>query len=358
MRGKVRYVFTSSNTSQGFRTFLPDLLQNVPRVFVLKGAPGSGKSTFIRLTGDSFSEQGYEVEFWVSAADPVSPEGVLIPQLGAAIINGSLPSPIEPPYPGASGELIYLGDYWDKDAIKAKREQIIELCDRREAHHRKAEEMLKGAGECRKSISKQTAGYLSTDKLQQMAERLASEILETGSGEKHYFASAVTAEGMINYMDEISACCTKRYVFRGPIGSGKSVVLEELAARARIKGYSLECYHCGLEADSLQMVIIRNLQLALIDAGTLELSVKPWDVVIDMEECLEGYSEDTAGLAESSESRRAYESLMLEAQKELALSQRALKDLKKIYAVAMDFDALDERRLQMRNEIISGDEAL
>ena len=73
MRGKVRYVLTSSNTSQGFHTFLPELLQGVLKIFVLKGAPGSGKSTFMRLLGESFSEQGYEVELWVSAADPVSP---------------------------------------------------------------------------------------------------------------------------------------------------------------------------------------------------------------------------------------------------------------------------------------------
>jgi len=74
MRGKVRYVLTSSHTSQGFHTFIPELLREIPKIYILKGAPGSGKSTFIRLLGESLSEQGYEVEFWISAADPVSPE--------------------------------------------------------------------------------------------------------------------------------------------------------------------------------------------------------------------------------------------------------------------------------------------
>lgn len=350
MRGRIRYVFTSSHTCQGFRTFLPELLDNVGKVFVLKGAPGSGKSTFIRLLGESFSEQGYEVEFWVSAADPVSPEGVLVPQLNAAVVNGSLPCPIEPRYPGVTGDLIYLGDYWDKEAVAARGQVIIDLCDRQDAHRRQADAVLRNACTLKEGMRNQTGAYLNLEKLHQVVDQLVGEILETDPQEKHYFASAVTAEGMINYMDEISTSCTKRYVFRGPAGSGQSTVLAELARRALAKGYSLEYYHCGLETDHLQMIIVPNLQLALIDAGMLELAVKPWDIVVDMSQCLEGYDEVEA-MTESSESRRMYEALMLEAQKELDKSQRCQRDLKKIYALAMDFEALDRRRMEVRSEI-------
>ncbi len=350
MRGKVRYVLTSSNTSQGFHTFLPELLQGVLKIFILKGAPGSGKSTFMRLLGESFSEQGYEVEFWVSAADPVSPEGVLIPQLKAAVVNGSLSSPIEPRYPGVTGDIIYLGDYGDKTFIQSYSQEIIKLCDDQEKHRRQATEVLKNAAAIKDTIKRQASAYLDLEKLQQVVEQLAEDILEGAPAEKHYFASAVTAEGMINYMDEISCACKKRYVFQGPAGSGKSTAILGLAARAQSKGYSLEYYHCGLEADNIQMIIIRNLEIALVDAGLLELSVKPWDVVIDMSSCLQDY--DAGELVhESSKSLREYETLILEAQQELEQAHRCLKDLKKIYALAMDFEALDNKRLQVRDEI-------
>lgn len=354
IRGKVHYVFTSSHTGQGFHTYLPELLQDAEKVFVLKGAPGSGKSTFIRQLGESFSEQGYEVEFWISAIDPVSPEGVLIPQLKAAVVNGSLPYPIDPRYPGVTGELIYLGDYLDKEVIQTRSQVIIELCDGQENHQQQAAKILRNAREIKDGIKKQTANYLDLGKLHQLVEQLAVEILENGPGEKHYFASAITAEGMINYMDEISSSCQKRYVFRGPGGSGKSTVLSELAARARAKGFSLEYYHCGLEPESIQMIIIRNLQIALVDAGLLELAVKPWDQVVDMTECLEGYDEAKI-MAESSESRRIFETLMLEAQMELEKAHRCVKDIKKIYALAMDFEALDRKRLEVRHEITRSD---
>lgn len=350
MRGKVRYVLTSSNTSQGFRTFLPELLQGVAKVFVLKGAPGTGKSTFIRLLGESFSDQGYEVEFWVSAADPVSPEGVLIPQLKAAVVNGSLSTPIDPSYPGVTGDIIYLGDYWDKNLLQGCSQEIMTLYNEQEQHRQQATMVLKKAAEVRDGIKKKAAAYLNLGKLHELVGQLAEEILDTGPAEKHYFASAVTAEGMINYMDEISSFCKKRYLFKGPAGSGKSSAMMELANQARVKGYSLEYYHCGLEADSIQMIIIRNLQIALIDAGTLELAVKPWDVVIDMSECLEGYDEAEL-LHESSEAFRIFESLLLEAQQELEKTRCCIKGLKKIYSLAMDFEALDRKRQQVRDEI-------
>jgi len=350
MRGKVRYVLTSSHTSQGFHTFIPDLLQGIPKIYILKGAPGSGKSTFMRLLGESFSEQGYEVEFWVSAADPASPEGVLIPQLQAAVVNGSLAYPIDPRYPGLTGDIIYMGDYWDKHLIQQYGQKIMELCDDQEQHRHQAAAALNSAAAVKETVKQQAAAYLDLGKMHQLIDHLAQEILASYQAEKHYFASAVTAEGMINYMDEISSSCKKRYVFQGPAGSGKSTVMMDLAARARAKGYSLEYYHCGLEADSMQMIIILDLQIALIDAGLLELAVKPWDVVIDMSQCLADYDEGKL-IHEVSEPLRVYETLMLEAQQELEQAHRCLKDLKKIYSLAMDFESLDCKRQQVQEEI-------
>ena len=45
IRGNTRYCFVSSFTSLGFRTFIPDLVDGIKKVFILKGAPGTGKST-------------------------------------------------------------------------------------------------------------------------------------------------------------------------------------------------------------------------------------------------------------------------------------------------------------------------
>jgi hypothetical protein len=179
--------------------------------------------------------------------------------------------------------------------------------------------------------------------IRELIEELASELLREQPGERHYFASAVTADGMVNILMKSAHECKCRYILTGPPGSGKSLVITELARMAREKGYFLEYYHCGLDLESIVMVIIPNLQLALIDGGSMELSIKPWDIVIDMADYLENYDAEAAAL-QSSEARRNYESLLLEAEVKLENAHAILKELKKVFATFMDFEQLDRKR--------------
>lgn len=349
-RGLIRYVFTSSHTSQGFYTFIPELINGLGRVYILKGAPGSGKSTFIRLIGELMSERGFEVEFWISALDSITPDGVYIPQLDLAVINGSLPESIEPRYPGVRDQLINLGEYWDREIIQVHREEIIDLVDQMGISQQEVYSLLKEAGRVKEEIRRINSQQLNMEKLEKLIQQLGTEILENRPGEKHYFAGAVTADGLVDYVYELSNACQKRYIFKGPSGSGKSMVINELARQARARGYFLEYYHCGLEVESLVMIIIRNLQIALIEADGVEIPLKPWDVVVDLNNCLD--ADHAVKLKEgTSINYRNFESLLLEAQHGLEKTNQINKELKKIYAAAMNFSSLDQIRLKLMDEI-------
>ena len=349
-RGLIRYVFASSHTSQGFYTFIPELIKGLGRVYILKGAPGTGKSTFIRLVGETMSEQGLEVEFWISALDAITPDGVYLPQLDIAIINGSLPESIDPRYPGVKEQLINLGEYWEPAKIEAHRVEIIDMVDQMEISQQQVYKLLKEAGRVKEEIRQINAQNLNMEKLGLVIQQLAAEILESRPGEKHYFAGALTIDGLVDYIHELSNACQKRYIFQGPAGSGKSMVIGELARQARERGYFLEYYHCGLEVDSLSMVIIRDLQIALIEAGNVEISPKPWDTVVDLGLCMD--NSDAGEVKEgSSVNYRIFESLLLEAQQQLEKSSQNNKALKKFYTGAMDFSRLDQIRLRLLEEI-------
>ncbi|HZK44568.1 MAG TPA: P-loop NTPase fold protein [Syntrophomonadaceae bacterium] len=350
-KGKLKYIFTSSHTKNGFHSFIPDLIADLSQVFILKGPAGSGKSTFIRLLGETMSEQGYEIEFWISAIEPLNPDGVYIPQLDVAVVNGSLPIPIDPEYPASMAEIINLGELLDKEASNNNRQFVRKLVNEIASENKKAYALLKQASIVKQEIKKITSKHLDLEKIQSLIDNLAQDILSDQPREKHYFASALTAEGMIKYTDEISSTCNKRYILKGPSGSAKSTVINELAYIFREKGFILEYYHSGLDADSIDMVIIRNLQVALIDGGNTEIIIKPWDTVIDMTKYLEKYDTDNAEMLKS-ESYRNYESLVLEAQSELANMQGSLKDLKKIYAAITNFAELNERRETLRMQIM------
>ncbi len=349
-RGTTRYVFTSSFTSQGFYSFIPQLVNGLEKVYILKGAPGSGKSTFIRMLGEVMSQQGYDVEFWVSSVDPVTPDGVYIPQLGAAVINGSLPEPIDPRYPGVREIIINLGEYWDRAIIQKNYREIVEQVDRIEKFQTQASNILKEASWAKEEIRKVNAAHLNIEKIEQLIQNLSAEIIENRPGEKHYFAGVITDDGLVDYIDELSSDCKKRYIFKGPTGSGKSTVINELVREAKQKGYFLEYYHCGLEIDHLVMVVIRNLQLALIEPGHAEIVIKQGDTVVDMAQYLDSYDSDDIAI-KTSEAFRRYESLLLQAQQEMENMRLSTREVKKIYTSAMDFERLDRKRQEIADEI-------
>lgn len=349
-KGKIKYVFTSSHTKNGFHTFIPKLIEGLRRVYILKGPAGSGKSTFIRLLGETMCEQGYEVEFWISAIDPLNPDGVYIHQLDVAVINGSLPTPIDPCYPGGLGEIINLGEYLDKEGIEANREVIQKLVDEVAAKSRKVYSLLKQADEVKQEIKRLTSKHLNMEKVRGLIDNLAADILNDQPREKHYFASALTADGMLNYVDEVSSGCRKRYILKGPAGSAKSTVIKELASIFSEKGFILEYYHSGFDIESIDMVIIRNLEVVIIDGGSNDITIKPWDVVIDMTEFLDEYEMDADNM-QKSQSYRSFETILLETQSELDSMRSSLKNLKKIYSAIADFELLDYKREALRMEI-------
>lgn len=349
-RGITRYVFASSYTSQGFYSFIPQLVHGLHKVYILKGAPGSGKSTFIRMLGEVMSQQGYDVEFWVSSMDPITPDGVYIPQLDAAVINGSLPQPIDPSYPGVRESIINLGEYWDSAVVRQNCRAIIEQVDRIVNYRMETIKLLQEAAWVKEEIRKTNAARLNLKKIEALVQNLSIEIMEDRPGEKHYFAGVLTQDGLVDYVEEISASCKKRYIFKGPTGSGKSAVIRELVREARQRGYFIEYYHCGLEVDYPVMVVIRNLQLALIEAGHADIAAGQGDTVIDMAGCFDSYDAEEAAV-KTSEAWRRYESLILQAQQGLANIGQSTREIKKMYTSAMDFERLDRKRQEIIAEI-------
>ena len=349
-RGKVRYVFTSSHTSSGFHTFISDLSQGIKNIYVLKGSAGTGKSSFIRQLGESVVQLGYEVELWISALDPVSPEGLYIPQLDAAVVNGSLLPMTAILGGGESGEIINLDDFLDITATDSRQGEIMELARRVEKQSNKAYNILKKTVAMKNQIRQSYAKHLNMGKVQQVAEQIGNEIFNVPEREKHYFAGAVTADGVIDYVDELSGDCRKRYLLTGPEGSGRSTIIRELAAQAREQGHALEFYHSGLDCEDITMLIIRDLQTALINAGNIEIIKKPWDTVIYMGICLDDYALNSDDLG-NTEAFRSYANQMQQAQKILEGVQDSLQGLKKIYARNVNFKLINQKREEILGEL-------
>lgn len=346
-RGKVRYVFTSSYTRRGFHTFIPQLLSGLRRLFVLKGAPGSGQAAFMRQLGEAMLKRGFRAEFWISAFDPLNPEGILIPEIETALVcENSLEPAAYDQIPDV--KIIDLALYEKQSLAAAKTAAIDHLCEQIANCNERAAQLIEAAGKSADAIQKITAAHINQKKITELGSDLAERIFDPSGVEKYYFASAITAEGVINYIDKLSQSCRKRYIFTGPAGSGKSAVIKAIAIQAREKDLAVEYYYSGFDAESLAAIIIPNFQVALVDAGYLAINVQPGDEIIDSTQYLDHYDPQQFG-SEIMPAQRRNEALLQEAQRQLEKAQLKLTELKRIYAAATDNIKLN----RLREEIIA-----
>lgn len=85
-------MFPGGNTSQGFYS-LHDNIKGPKRnmLYIIRGMPGGGKSSMMKEIGKLALEKGYDLEYHHCPSDPNSVDGVVIEELGIAIVDGTLP---------------------------------------------------------------------------------------------------------------------------------------------------------------------------------------------------------------------------------------------------------------------------
>ena len=125
----VQTYFLSANSAQGFYSlynyFCPPEGKNF--LWIIKGGPGCGKSSFMKKIGKAAEEKGYDVEYILCSGDPDSVDGVYIPQINLGYVDGTAPHTQDVLYPGANGLYLDLGQFYNKQELQRKADQIQEL---------------------------------------------------------------------------------------------------------------------------------------------------------------------------------------------------------------------------------------
>lgn len=103
------------------------------------------------------------------------------------------------------------------------------------------------------------------------SRRVRNEILEDKKGTEEgrvydRFLGAATAFGAVDYIEDLTSDVEKRYFVKGRPGTGKSTFLKKIINEASSRGFDVERYHCAFDPNSLDMLIIRGLKVAVFDS--------------------------------------------------------------------------------------------
>lgn len=147
MQNRYREYYAAANGFTGFRSYFEEVFPSeaMSGIFILKGGPGTGKSTLMKKILNLFSEKGYKTDAVFCSSDPHSLDGAIIDGR-VAILDGTAPHEMDTRLPGALDEIINLGEGWSWQKLKSSRKKIEELNKNKKQNYNSAYKYLSFSG--------------------------------------------------------------------------------------------------------------------------------------------------------------------------------------------------------------------
>lgn len=336
MRARELHYYTSGYTAKGYRSLVAGNLEGMEHVYILRNGCRAHNDALLREVAQRRVQAGDTVEYLHHPMGIGALDGVVFPELRVAVMQAEaledLPQahaidcgdPPEQPKADiaiqaglqgavkAFGEALDIHDDWE--AI------YIERMDR--AAHRAATEQL-------------------------IAELLGEQRLHKMPAERHRFLGAATPQGARDFIPNLTEGLACRIFLKGRPGTGKSTLLKKLAAQALEQGFDTEAYHCGFDPDSLDMVILRELDVAVIDTTAPHeyFPDRAGDEIFDLYEKIITPGTDEKKAEILTEIAAAYRAKVAQGTAYLARAQSSLDAL--TFAARPDDETLDAARREL-----------
>lgn len=266
------HYFLGTNSPFGFVCFFQQLNDADSGIYcnILKGGPGTGKSTLMKNVAAEMLGKDMGVDFVHCSSDPDSLDAVIIRDKNICIADGTAPHVIEPVYPGAVENIINLGEAWKKDKLKENKENIIKATKENSAAHSTSIRFLKGAEVMLADSKRIQRNLIMEEKLFAYADRLTRRLFKKKSenaegSEQKIFLSAITPKGVMFFENTVKALADEIIVVDDSIGSVNGMLMQKIREKAMSNGYDIISAFCPMNPGGTpEHIIIPECSLAFV----------------------------------------------------------------------------------------------
>lgn len=270
MEGKIRKIFPGGNTSKGFKSFFDYVIpKDVNIIFCMKGGPGVGKSSLMKKVAKEMVNRGYDVDLYPCSSDPDSLDAIVIKKLGVVMLDGTAPHIVDPKNPGAIDEILDLGQFWNRSEIEKNKEKLIECNKEVSRFFKVGFNYFEAAAPIAYDIEAKNIDSMNFGEVNLVTSNLIDEIFNTvkssnkNNDVRHYFGSALSPIGHVEYTDTVLEHIDKVYYVEGSLGTGKTTMLNKIASIAIGKGLDVEILHAPLLPEKIETIVIKDLDIAI-----------------------------------------------------------------------------------------------
>lgn len=262
--------FLAANSGEGFRSFFSEsYIPGTWRAYIIKGGPGTGKSSFMKFMAAKAAEKGYGVILCPCSSDPGSLDGVIIEDIKTVFLDGTAPHVVEPRLPGACENIIDLGRFWDSDKLFSRAKEISAAADANSRLHKTAAAYLSAAGEI--ICDNLKISRFATDRAaairfaMKLAKKHLPEKAEKSGSEFIRFLGGVTPEGVISFSKTVTDHYNTTVIIEDKYGGAAGEIMKYIRAAAISRGYNIIALKNPLLPDELtDHILIPELSLAFL----------------------------------------------------------------------------------------------
>ncbi len=328
--------FASANGENGFKSYFGEIFnsEDFTRIFILKGGPGTGKSSIIKKICNFAKNENLYFEAFRCSSDPNSLDGVIInkDEISIAVLDGTAPHQRDANIPGAVDELINLGAAWDKEMLIKKRKSIEKINREKNKAYHKAYEYLRFSSVFSKNIKAELERVFDYQKAEDECKKIIKELSPLKKGKAQTRLISSFSKNGYNTLQSLRNITKHYYTIFGKYGSEKVMLtmLVNMLETLRIEFIKIPS---PLDEDSYEGVYFKDKSITIMATGEGEIICDSTDF-INIDNWRE-FEEKTNILQGSKE---LYLSL---ASEELTKASDHHFNLEKIYTPAMDFSIID-----------------
>ena len=334
-----------ANSPAGFYSLYDELIDrdSARSVYILKGGPGCGKSSLMRRVARHAQAAGLSVQYILCSGDPDSLDAVVLPELNAALVDGTAPHIVEPACPGVVDRYVDLGRHYDADALQPLRADILARMEENRAAYRRCYRCLAAAGALESDGRELLLSPELTARLTKRAQGIIGRELKRGGGQEgrvtQRFLSAVTCRGQITLWETVDALCSRVYELCDSYGMAHEL-LSPIAAAACARGYDAIVCPSPLAPDRMEHLLIPALGLAFVrSAGAQTYPGRPCRR-LRLDRLLASSEVFRRSRSRLRFSRRVSSALLDEAVQALAQAKAAHDALEALYNPYVDFEGV------------------
>ena len=348
--------FLGANSPSGFYSLYDQMIDpaQAEDILILKGGPGCGKSSLMRQVGQAAEERGLAVEYIACSGDPDSLDAVVIPQLKAAIVDGTAPHVVEPKYPGVVERYVNVGGCDNKAALQQIRGDILSCMTGYQDCYTRAYRCLTAAAQIEEDMRALLDTPYLEAKISKRAKGILSRELKKTGGEPgravQRFLGGITWKGVLCSYDTVDALCKRVYELSDTYGLAHEL-LACLAAGAVAAGHDVIVCPSPMAPDRMEHLLIPALSLAFISSTpSLPYGKHPFRRIrIDAMADPELLHRNKARLKFS---RKVSAALVEEAVESLGQAKRMHDTLEDLYNPYVDFERVYRTAGQITEELL------